>query len=103
MDQFKVLAQTLLYSSLRVLYNENKHKGIQIKNLVTFLKQPTLTAQGNVRLQQAHHHTFIYLTATTRRSLLTSFSLNLWQIKELYALGWSLFANLHGANLLPSQ
>jgi len=36
MDQFKVLAVTLLYSSLRVLYNENKQKGIQIKKLVTF-------------------------------------------------------------------
>jgi len=38
MDQFKVLAVTFLYNSLRDIYNENKHKGIKIKNLVTFLK-----------------------------------------------------------------
>jgi len=29
---------TLLYSSLRVLYNQNKHKDTTIKNLVTFFK-----------------------------------------------------------------
>jgi len=38
MDQFKILAVTLLYSSLRVLYNQNKRKDIKIKSLVTFLK-----------------------------------------------------------------
>jgi len=38
MDQFKLLAVTLLYSSLRVLYNQNKHKDLAIKNLVNFLK-----------------------------------------------------------------
>jgi len=38
MDQFKLLAVTLLYSSLRVLYNRNKHKDRNIKSLVTFLK-----------------------------------------------------------------
>ena len=38
MDQFKVLAVTFLYNSLRDIYNKNKHKGIKIKKLVTFLK-----------------------------------------------------------------
>jgi len=38
MDQFKLIAVTLLYSSLRVFYNQNKHKDIQIKNLVALLK-----------------------------------------------------------------
>jgi len=37
MDQFKLLAVSLFYSLLRVLYNQNKHD-ITIKNLVTFLK-----------------------------------------------------------------
>jgi len=35
MDQFKLLAVTLLSGSLRFLY---KHKDIHIKNLITFLK-----------------------------------------------------------------
>jgi len=38
MDQFKLIALTLLYSSLRVLYNQNTHKDIKIKNPVIFLK-----------------------------------------------------------------
>jgi len=36
MDQFNLLAVTLLYSSLRVLYNQNKHKDIKI-TLITLL------------------------------------------------------------------
>jgi len=38
MDQFKFPTVTILYSSLRVIYNHNNHKDIGIKNLVTFLK-----------------------------------------------------------------
>ena len=52
MDQFKLLAVTLLYSSLRVLYNQNKHKDIKIKTHfleVTYV----LTAQDNIRLHSA--------------------------------------------------
>jgi len=76
----------LLYSSLRVHYNQNKYKDLTIRNLVTFFKWPTfLTAQGNVRLQPAHHHNFHCLTVTTRPNLLTQSSLNLCQIKEFYA------------------
>jgi len=36
--QFKLLTLTLLCSSLRVLYNQNKHKDIKVKTLVNFLK-----------------------------------------------------------------
>jgi len=55
MDQFKALSVTLLYSSLRVLYDQNKHKHIKIKNLVTFLKEHTfLSAQGNAQSAIVH-------------------------------------------------
>jgi len=36
MHEFKLLAATVLYSSLRVLYNQTSHKDIKIKNLDTF-------------------------------------------------------------------
>jgi|SRR6218665_2284060 len=42
----KVLVVTLLYSSLRVLYNENKHKGMKIKKLVAFLKYYYVNSLG---------------------------------------------------------
>jgi len=42
MDQFKLLAVTVLYNiSLRFLYSQNNHRDLEIKN--------------NVRLQPAHH------------------------------------------------
>jgi len=38
MDPFKLLSVTVPYSSQRVLYNQDNHKDIKIKNLVTFMK-----------------------------------------------------------------
>ena len=64
----KLLSVTLLYRSRRVLYNQNKHKDIAIKNQVTFLKQPAfLTAQRQsgqytpISLQPGHRKTFFCL------------------------------------------
>ena len=44
MDQFKLLSVKVVHSSLtslRVLYNQNSYKDMEIKNLVPFFKQPS--------------------------------------------------------------